>query len=798
MNKHEIQHGLGASSTRTHPRGLDHALHYAEAYVNIGWTVLPLKPGVKYPSKDFRSISISEKERVKAAWGMPNCGVGLWPAPSGLLVLDVDVKNNSTGLLDLQALEDKHGGLPDTLRAQTPSGGLHIIFKTSQVFGNEKLRPGIDIRSKNGFIACQGTRLHDGTSYTWIDWDPLSGEIPKIAQAPDWLIDELTQEDNRTLLDHSGHISSEHKLLSLQERFASFLLTNQKAKARWNGSKHGLVDTSGSAMDMSMVSLLKSAVFNLPEIRSLMASWLHGSQSSDRQGERYWQRCWDNSNTTSPTVRFQQDKEAYNRFSQRIDQSSDDLELVVDLAAEIAACKILSAATIKLLRKKISKKTGCSLSALELDGVVHENVHASKDMDHLKAAQEIVNTFGLGNIITCDSGSWQWGSRGIWTRLTDREIKMRVHSVAGSSELTSGIVGSIVDLVKTETFVPNHRFNNGADRQIAVDNGVLHYEQNTWQLRPHCREDYQTTLVPVAYLPDAKAPRFVQFLDEVFSPAEDKLHRIRVIKQALGYTLLSSCHLERFIMLIGTGANGKSVLLAVISALVGKDQVCAVQPSQLDNRFQRAHLEGKLANIVTEIAEGAEINDAQLKGLVSGELTTAEQKFQSPFDFRPIATHWFGTNHLPHSRDFSDALFRRAILIDFPRVFAEHERDSKLTAKLLEELSGVLNLALEGLSELIETGQFAIPPSSAELAKGWRLSIDQAHQFVEECCHPSPHAVVEISALYVKYKNWANESGISRVLSKKAFSNRLMRLGYTLGRTSTSRFVRGLSITYRS
>ena len=44
--------------------------------------------------------------------------------------------------------------------------------------------------------------------------------------------------------------------------------------------------------------------------------------------------------------------------------------------------------------------------------------------------------------------------------------------------------------------------------------------------------------------------------------------------------------------------------------------------------------------------------DAQLKALVSGELTTAEHKHKPPFDFYPFATNWFGTNHMPHTETF--------------------------------------------------------------------------------------------------------------------------------------------------
>jgi hypothetical protein len=62
------------------------------------------------------------------------------------------------------------------------------------------------------------------------------------------------------------------------------------------------------------------------------------------------------------------------------------------------------------------------------------------------------------------------------------------------------------------------------------------------------------------------------------------------------------------------------VLLKAVEEMAGAAMACAVQPSQLDNKFQRAHLAGKLVNIVTAIAEGAEIADAQLKAI--GSLVT--------------------------------------------------------------------------------------------------------------------------------------------------------------------------------
>jgi putative DNA primase/helicase len=478
-------------------------------------------------------------------------------------------------------------------------------------------------------------------------------------------------------------------------------------------------------------------------------------------------------------------------LSTMIDATDDFDELTGRLAKLVSTCDLKETERLSL-RKFIAKKAGVSVASLKEDAKRYEHVSATCDRDHLKAAREVIKSFGAGNLLDASGYLWRWRGDGVWRRINDREIKQKIHDVTANKELTAAVVNSVLDMVKTEAHQPNHRFDENP-KTINCANGELAYQNGRWVLLPHKREHYRTAMLPVAYDPDAAAPRFEQFLREIFVGDPDAADKAAVVVEALGYTFIPSCYLEKFFMLIGPGGNGKSVLLHVIEALVGHEHVCAVQPSQFENRFQRGHLQGRLANIITEIAQGGEIADAQLKSLVSGEMTTAEHKHKDPFDFLPYAKHWFGTNHLPQTRDFSDALFRRAIVINFNNKFEGENRDVHLLDKLKAELPGILNIALAGLQRLIENKAFTECASSADIARQWRMEADQVAQFVDEACATGLHCRATSADLFSLYQNWAEAAGVRRTLNRNNFTNRLKRLGFEPDRgTGGTRMIAGV------
>jgi hypothetical protein len=79
---------------------------------------------------------------------------------------------------------------------------------------------------------------------------------------------------------------------NLDVKFQEFLYEHPAVASRYAGSRENLADPSGSAMDFSMVSMLKLGEFTKQETIEILETWPHGSSSTARGEPRYWERCW--------------------------------------------------------------------------------------------------------------------------------------------------------------------------------------------------------------------------------------------------------------------------------------------------------------------------------------------------------------------------------------------------------------------------------------------------------------------------------------------------------------------------
>ncbi len=469
-----------------------------------------------------------------------------------------------------------------------------------------------------------------------------------------------------------------------------------------------------------------------------------------------------------------------------------------DQIAEVVLLSVrLGSVHRAIIMKIVKDKTGTTIESQK--NLMRENDEtANGEPDHLTLARAVIADIGRENLLATVAHVWLWNKDvGVWKSIPDRLLKQIVQRVIEDTGegVYRGLVDGVTEIAKSETFRPEHRWNQNRD-VINFKNGELHWMVTGWELKIFVREHYLTTQIPHNYNPSATCPRFLRFLDEIFDGDADSKQKKQALLEMMGYSLTTNTAFERFALLIGGGANGKSVVMGILEHMLGVDNICAVQPSEFTNKFQRAHMHGKLANLVTEIAEGGVIADDKLKAIVSGETITAEHKNQPPFDFSPFCTCWFGTNHMPHTRDFSDALFRRALVMPFNKTFkAGVNADPRLKETLKGEVEGILVLVLNAYGQVLQTGKMTEPESCLAAKNKWRMEADQVAQFVEEVCIRTPQWNTLSSELYKAYTNWAQEVGIRQKLGRNTFTERLERLGFEKKKgTAGARMITGIEL----
>lgn len=170
----------------------DQTTDVIETYAARGWATFPLAG--KTPRLKWRDLSSTDAKRLAAMFDHEANGqnIGLDCGKSGLVVIDLDVKNGVDGLATWREL-----GIDDTgaLVSQTGGGGTHLIFRDTSggAIGNStgKLGPGVDVRGNGGYIVLPPSMHPDsGKPYLTLgDWDRAPGDIPAL------LADLLTESE---------------------------------------------------------------------------------------------------------------------------------------------------------------------------------------------------------------------------------------------------------------------------------------------------------------------------------------------------------------------------------------------------------------------------------------------------------------------------------------------------------------------------------------------------------------------------------------------------------------------------
>ncbi|MGB9458847.1 MAG: phage/plasmid primase, P4 family [Bryobacteraceae bacterium] len=309
---------------------------------------------------------------------------------------------------------------------------------------------------------------------------------------------------------------------------------------------------------------------------------------------------------------------------------------------------------------------------------------------------------------------------------------------------------------------------------LSVHNGLLNVESRI--LAPHSPDHLSPVQIAAAFDPAARCPAIDKFVKEVFPP--DSTH---LAAEVAAWLMLPDTSIQKSALLLGSGANGKSVWLTLLLNFLGRKNVSALSLHKLEaDKFAVARLVGKLCNLNADLPTSQLVSTSVFKAITGGDFVNGERKYEGSFEFLPYCRLIFSANTPPRSEDSTEGFFRRWLCIPFNRNFDEMDPNTVpravLDARLSEpgELSGLLNRALDALPA-IRKGRFTESDSTRACFNEFRCTTDPLGLWLDQETVERNDAVVRKDALRNAYSQVCQEAG-RPILGDVQFTGALKRL----------------------
>ncbi len=714
----------------------------AIAYATRGWPVIPLhsirdarctcgkakcdSPG-KHPHTTHGLKDASTDERIIRRWWKrwPDANVGVATgASSGIVVIDIDPRH--AGEDSLANLEHDHGPLPETVEAITGGGGRHVFFahpgnKVTISNSSGRLGAGVDVRGDGGYIVAPPSIHITGRGYEWKGLH--HAEDTELAALPDWLLKLVREQPKATRpVTDTGEAVSVAEIIRAGRRNAAL------ASIAGTMRRRGLLE---------------------PEIR---AALLEVNRS----------RC-------RPPL---------------------DEQEVSGIAASIARYAVGT-------NRQLSEQGGTNKHIIQRSEPIPLAEHFI-DAHHRDGNGRLLLRRWQGDFYKFDGSCYKpitdEGLDAALYRHLDRCWKIKRGS-GGEPQLNGSGQPMLTKLVPKASMVREVRLaipsrnvliDDRLDAPVWLDgraapkplelvacaNGLLHMP--TGDLHPATPLLFNTNALPFDYDPHAPEPvEWLSFLDQLW-PSDPQA--ITTLQEWSGYSVSHDTRQHKILLLVGPKRAGKGTIGRVLTGLVGPVNVAAPPLSSLGQNFGLQPLLGKMLAIISDARLSGRADHAivieRLLSISGEDAVTVDRKHRDPLTTRLPTRFMLLTNELPRLADPSGALASRFILLTLTKSWYGRE-DHELTDRLLAELPGVLNWAIDGWVNLQERGHFVQPESSAEAIRDLEELGSPIGAFIRDRCIVQPGQTVECGVLFEAWKLWCAEQGRDRPGTRQSFGRDL-------------------------
>jgi putative DNA primase/helicase len=319
-------------------------------------------------------------------------------------------------------------------------------------------------------------------------------------------------------------------------------------------------------------------------------------------------------------------------------------------------------------------------------------------------------------------------------------------------------ISALVDAIAAVTHLdekiePNEWLgpHKGGPRLISCANLMIN--PITKETQEHTPAYFTTSAVPYDYNPDAECPEWMAFLEKVF-PGDVQSQEL--LQEWAGYVVSGWTHYQKGLQLIGPPRAGKGTVARILEKLIGKENAVGTTLKTLVTNFGLQDLIGKSLCTVGD-AHMENRNSSEVVGRllsITGEDSLpVDRKNKAPWNGKLPVRMMILANKAPRFNDSSGAITGRFLTLNFSQSFAGRE-DRTLEGKLTQELSGILNWALEGLVRLEERGYFVQPESASDIIENQREEGAPHQAFVEQKCVTGPEQWIKKDDLFHLWVVW--------------------------------------------
>jgi putative DNA primase/helicase len=327
-----------------------------------------------------------------------------------------------------------------------------------------------------------------------------------------------------------------------------------------------------------------------------------------------------------------------------------------------------------------------------------------------------------------------------------------------------------------------------ADRRIAAT--IDQWDADPWALntpegvidlrtgkaRPHRVDDFMTKTTACGAR--GGCPEFLRFMRRITG---GDVELVAYLQRVFGYGLTGLTREHALFFAHGTGANGKSVLLATVTGVLGDYHRTAPIETFVASTGERhptdlAGLRGARLVTATETEEGRRWAESRIKVLTGGDAVSARFMRQNFFEYRPAFKLIIAGNHKPSLRSVDEAIRRRFHLIPFAVTIPAEERDVELVEKLKAEWPGILAWMIEGCLEWQKNG-LRPPKAVREATEAYMAAEDAIAAWIDDKCERDAKEWSALTLLFQSWSDWAQAAG-EIAGAMKTFADALVPRGF--------------------